>query len=103
MRGRSGVSLGRFAKDLKQEIKDDNVSNGAAALAYYLMLSIFPAAIFGLTLLPYLPIPNLEQAMMDLLRQAMPADAANLFTGIVQQVTSTRSGGLLSVGLLATI
>ncbi|MBI5544847.1 MAG: YihY/virulence factor BrkB family protein [Deltaproteobacteria bacterium] len=98
-----GVSWKRFAKDLKGEISDDNVSNGAAALAYYLMLSVFPAAIFLLSLLPYLPIPNVDTALMDLLRQALPGEAASLFTGVVQQVTSQRRGGLLSVGLLLTL
>ena len=67
------------------------------------MLAIFPAAIFGLSLLPYLPIPDLEGAIMDLLGEALPAEAANLFTDTVQNVASRRQGGLLSFGLLATL
>ena len=97
------VSWKQFLKDLYREISDDNVFNGAAALAYYLMLAIFPAAIFLLTLLPYLPVPNLSEAVMDLLRQAMPGEAANLFAGVVQNVTTQRRGGLLSFGLLFTL
>ena len=98
-----GVSWKQIGKDLVNEISEDNVFNGAAALAYYLMLSIFPAAIFLLTLLPYLPVPHLEQAIMDLLNQALPGEAANLFTGVVKDVTSQQRGGLLSFGLLFTI
>lgn len=93
----------RFVTDLYSEIEDDNVFNGAAALAYYWMLAIFPAAIFLLSLLPFLPVPNLEDAIMDLLRQAMPQEAATLFTNVVSEVTSTTSGGLLSFGLLFTL
>jgi membrane protein len=93
----------RFSMDLKNEIKDDNVSNGAAALAYYWMLAIFPAMIALLSLLPYLPIPNLQQSIMDLLGQLLPGDASKMFTGTVQEVVSQRKGGLLSVGLLLTI
>jgi hypothetical protein len=51
----------RVLGDLWREIQDDNVSNGAAALAYFLMLAVFPAAIFLLSLLPYLPVPHLDQ------------------------------------------
>jgi membrane protein len=93
----------RFSADLKNEIKNDNVSNGAAALAYYWMLAIFPAMIALLSLLPYLPIPNLQQSVMDLLGQLLPGDASKMFTGTVQEVVSHRKGGLLSVGLLVTI
>ncbi len=99
----AGVSWKQFAKDLRKEIKEDNVSNGAAALAYYLMLAIFPAAIFALSLIPYLPIQNVDRAIMDLLRQALPAQSADLFTGVVQQVTSQRRGGLLSFGAVAAL
>jgi membrane protein len=93
----------RFSTDLKNEIKNDNVSNGAAALAYYWMLAIFPAMIALLSLLPYLPIPNLQQSIMDLLGQLLPGDASKMFSGTVQEVVSQRKGGLLSVGLLLTI
>jgi membrane protein len=96
-------SATQFARDLASEIRDDNVANGAAALAFYLMLALFPAAIFLLSLLPYLPIPHLEQAIMDLLRQVLPGDAAQLFASTVRSVVSTRRGGLLSVGFLATL
>lgn len=99
----AGVSWGRFAKDLKKEISEDNVSNGAAALAYYLMLAIFPAAIFGLSLIAYLPIPNLNSAIMDLLRQTLPPDSAQMFAGVVQQTVEQRRGGLLSVGFVLTL
>jgi membrane protein len=90
-------------KDLNQQISDDNVYNGAAALAYYLTLAIFPALIAVLSLLPYLPIPNLDQAIMDLLQQALPQEAAALLEDTVGSIVSERQGGLLSFGFLATL
>src|SRR3954453_5988303 len=98
-----GVPARRFFSDLRNEIKEDNVFNGAAALAYYSMFAIFPAMIFLLSLLPYLPIPNLDRAIMDFLGQALPGTASDLFTGVVRQITSKNHGGLLSVGALLTI
>jgi membrane protein len=93
----------RFFNDLYQEIQEDNVFTGAAALAYYWMLSIFPFAIFLLSLLPYLPIANLREAIMELLQQALPGEAAEVFTGVVDDVVSDTRGGLLSFGLLFTL
>jgi membrane protein len=98
-----GVAWKRFAKNLYLEISNHHIFNGAAALAYYLMLSIFPSAIFLLSLLPFLPVPHLQQAIMDLLGQALPQQSAQLFTGVVNDVVSNRSGGLLSFGLIFLI
>ncbi len=88
---------------LLKKIENDNVSNGAAALAHFFLLSIFPGLIFLLTLLPFLHISHMEQAIMDLLRQALPGDAANLFVNTVTEVTSQKNGGLLSFGALFSV
>lgn len=93
----------RFLRELWQEISEDDIFSGAAALAFYLTLAIFPAVIFVMALLPYLPVPQLDQAIMDLLRQALPGEAATMFVGVVEEVTSQPRGGLLSFGLLGAL
>ncbi|MEW5744798.1 MAG: YihY/virulence factor BrkB family protein [Nitrospirota bacterium] len=98
-----GVSPQQFLLQLKQEISDDNVFNGAAALGFYLTLALFPAMILLLTLIPYLPIRNVDKAIMDLLGQALPQEAFGMVSGVVNEVTSERRGGLLSFGILATL
>lgn len=93
----------QFAKELLREAKEDDISNGAAVLGFYLMLAIFPAMIFVMAVIPYLPIAHVDQAIMDLLRQALPRSAADMFTGVVEEVTSQPRGGLLSFGLAAAL
>jgi membrane protein len=97
------VGTRRFATDLWNEIEDDNVFNGAAALAYYLILSMFPAAIFLLSLLPYLPVAHLQQAIMDFLHQALPEQSAAMFQSIISGVVSQKQGGLLTFGLVLAL
>jgi membrane protein len=97
------ISSRQFARDLYKEISEDNIFNGAAALAYYLTLSIFPAFIVLMSVLPYLPIQNIDQAIMDVVGQALPQEAYALVEGVVTEVTGERRGGLLSFGLLATL
>lgn len=92
-----------FLKILWHEIQDDHVFNGAAALAYFLMLAIFPAAIFVLSLLHYFPIPHLQQAIVDLLNQVLPRQSATLLEETARQVVREKQGGLLTFGLLFTI
>lgn len=98
-----GIGVRQLAKDLRAKLKRDRVTNGAAALAFYWILALFPAAIFVLTLLPYLPVANLEQAIMDLLKQAMPGDAAGMFEQTVKNIVSNRKAGLLTFGFLFTL
>jgi membrane protein len=95
--------LKRLALDFWRKLKKDNVFNGAAALGFYLTLAIFPAMIVTMAAIPYLPIERVDQAIMDLLHQVMPGDAALVFTRVVADVTSKRRGGLLSFGLLAML
>ncbi len=89
-----------FSNHLWHEIQNDRVFTGAAALAYFLLLAIFPGAIFVLSLLPHLPIPHVQQAIMDLLRQVLPAQSATLFTETVRHLVSEKKGGLLTFGFV---
>jgi membrane protein len=98
-----GVSTKQFFRDLYKKMKDDNVFNGAAALAYYLTLALFPAIILLMTIIPYLPIDQVDQAIMDLLGQALPQEAYGMVEGVVKEVTANRQGGLLSFSLLGTL
>ena len=91
-----------FARDLWREIQDDHVLDGAAVLAYYFLLAVFPAVIFVLSLLPVLSIPHLQQAILDLLHQVLPEQSANLFEGTVRYVTSEGTEELLTFGLIFT-
>lgn len=85
-----------------REVQDDHVFNGAAALAYFFLLAIFPAAILLISILPSLPIPHLQQAVLDLLHQVLPEQSANLLEETVRQAASERANGLLTFGLALT-
>ena len=90
----------RVCRELWREIQKDQISNGAAALAFYMVLALFPLAIFGLSVLPYLQVENLEQAVLDLVNEALPRAAADMLTSTVRSVVSQRRSGLLSFGFL---
>ncbi|HEV2248144.1 MAG TPA: YihY/virulence factor BrkB family protein [Terriglobia bacterium] len=92
-----------FSKRVWREAQKDRVFTGAAALAYFLLLAVFPGAIFVLSLLPYLPIPHMQQAIMDLLHQILPAQSASLFGETVRNLVSDRKGGLLTFGFVFTL
>lgn len=98
-----GVPWKRFLRDLYSKISSDNVFNGGAALGFFLTLAIFPAMVAVMAVLPYLPIDRVDMAIMDLLRQTLPSDAADMFEKVVKEVTSERRGGVLSLGIAAAL
>lgn len=98
-----GVSIVQLLRELNTKVRDDTLFNGAAALGFYLMLALFPALILVMSAIPYLPIPRVDQAIMDLLDQLLPGQAYALVEEVVTQVVADRRGGLLSFGALGTL
>ncbi len=92
-----------FALKLWCEVQDDHLVDGAAVLAFFFLLAVFPAAIFVLSLLPFLSIPHLQQALVDLLHQILPAQSADFFDGPLRYVASGGKKGLLTFGLVFTL
>jgi membrane protein len=92
-----------FAEDLWRKILDDNILDGAAVLAYFFLLAVFPAALFVLSLLPSLSIPHIQQAILDLLHQILPQQSADLFEVTVRYVASKAGPRLFTFGLIFTL
>ncbi|WP_233505442.1 YihY/virulence factor BrkB family protein [Sporosarcina sp. BI001-red] len=90
-----------FMKELILRIKTVDVSGLGAELSYFFLFSMFPLLIFLFTLLPYM---NLDQAEVILfIKDYAPAEVASMISDILEQVLANKNGGLLSVGILATL
>ncbi|ARK21083.1 YihY/virulence factor BrkB family protein [Sporosarcina sp. P26b] len=90
-----------FFKQLIIRVKELDISAAGSQLAFFFLLSLFPLLIFLFTLLPYL---QLDQSQIFLfIREYAPESTASLIEGTLSEVLDNKSGGLLSVGILATI
>lgn len=94
---------GDFLRRLYRELGYDDVMGMAAQIAFYLMLSLFPFLLFLLSLVSFLPIPNLQAETMAALAESLPAESYRLVSDIVQSVLSTRRQELLGFGLVASL
>lgn len=91
------------AKRLKQDVKDDRVSLVAAGVAFFAMLSLFPAMIaaislYGLVVQDTSTVTQQIQGMTEIL----PEQAAGLISEQLTRIAST-SDGSLSVGLAISV
>jgi len=75
----------------------------AAALAYYFVLSLFPALILLSAVVAYLPVPDLFDQALALLAHFLPADAMGLVRSVLADVISPNKGTFLSLGILGTL
>jgi membrane protein len=75
----------------------------AAALAYYFVLSLFPALIFLSAVVAYLPVPDLFNQALALLARFLPPDAMGLVHRVLADVMSPNKGTFLSLGILGTL
>jgi membrane protein len=78
-----------------------SVMQGAAEMAYYLLLSLIPLLLVVANIIPLLPIETSE--VMNIITDAFPQDVAQIIMPIVSQYLESGSGGAISIGLIASI
>lgn len=90
-----------FIKELITRIGKVDVTGLASQLAFFFLLSLFPLLIFIFTLLPFL---NLDQGQIFMyISEYAPASVAKLLEETLGEILTSRNGGLLSFGVIATI
>jgi membrane protein len=85
-------------KRVVSEFKGDNLTDWAAALTYYAVLSIFPAFIAMISILGLVVDPaTITRVVTDIVAQLGPADAVNTFKGPIEQISSNQSTALFGL------
>jgi membrane protein len=67
------------------------------------MLAVFPGTIFLFTLIPYIPIHNLEVLIMDFLKNLMPSGLYDNVSHTIQEIISRPRPDILSFGFVLAI
>jgi len=80
-----------------------NISNRASAIAYNFLMAIFPTILVVFTLIPFVPLPNFQNMLLDLIAQFVPAQAWETVRSTVEDIITRPRGGLLSLGFLLTL
>ena len=75
----------------------------AAALAYYFVLSFFPALILLSAAVAFLPVPDLFDQALNTMGQFLPADSMGLVRRVLADVITPNKGAFLSLGILVTL
>lgn len=84
-------------------IKKSSLISRANALSFSFLLAIFPAILFLFTLIPYIPIKNLETMIMEAIQNALPAHSFNTIEQTISEIVNHHNEGLLSLGFFVSI
>ncbi|EKF50599.1 YihY/virulence factor BrkB family protein [Lactococcus garvieae] len=93
------VSTWQPLKDFINFYKSSELSLSSIAVAYYLLLSIFPLLLILANLLPFLNLDT--DLILDVLQDQVPPQIYEMSVGFIRNILENPSTGLLSVSVLA--
>ncbi len=97
------VSWSALAKRTYNEALADNCLGLAAQLAYYFFLALFPALLFVVALISFIPVQGLLDALTGMLGRVAPDEVLRLIQGQIVKIAQDKDGGLLTLGMFGTI
>jgi membrane protein len=83
-----------IAKRTAKEVKQDQVPLLGAGVAFYILLSLFPAIIAGVSLYGLVADPQTVRDQIDRLAQRLSPETAKLVGDQIEQITSGAGGAL---------
>jgi membrane protein len=94
------VPLLIFLAILFKKLNNDDINVRAKSITYDFFLSIFPGIIFLFTLIPYIPIANLDKQILSALADFLPASIFASVESTLTDIIAIPRKGLLSFGFL---
>lgn len=82
------------------EIRRDRITVRAGAISFNFLLALFPSIIFLFTLIPYIPVQDLDRYLLNTLHEVLPESGFQFLESTITDIISIKRGGLLSFGFL---
>lgn len=99
--GFEGIPLYDVLKHFGQETKSRGLGDRARAISFNFLLAIPPFFIFLFTLVPYIPVQNIEPTLYDLAEDLTPNyNTYMIVRGMIHDFLYTHRNGLLSIAFL---
>lgn len=102
-RGFDGVSILHVIKFFFSGLKNGFFAVRASAIAFNFALAIFPTMLFLFTLIPFIPVENLQQELFNLIKDFLPQNAFQYFESTLISVVMVKKIGVFSIGALASL
>ncbi|GIS08064.1 MAG: hypothetical protein CM15mP112_01760 [Flavobacteriales bacterium] len=84
-------------------VKQGAITTRASSLAFNFFLAFFPSIIVLFTLIPYIPIVDLQETLMELISTILPPNTNEIAFSTIYDIINNPRSGLLSIGFILTI
>jgi membrane protein len=101
--GFKGIALYDVGQFFFRGMKKSSISLRANAISYSFIIAFVPAVLFLFTLIPYIPIANLEESIMNTLQEIIPKEAYVLLRSTIEDIITNQQTGLLSISFLISL
>ncbi len=102
--GFEGFRLYDVMKVFFKNVEKAQINDRAGSISFFFLLALPPTCIFLFTLLPYVPLENLENTIYLFVRDITPNQRTyNILHGIIYDFLHTQRTGLLSFSFLLAI
>lgn len=98
-----GASLYDLIDQFAAQMVHSSISINASAMAFNFFLAIFPGLIFIFSLIPYIPIDNLERQIDLWITKVLPSVSAQLISSVLKALFMGKGIGLASIAFLVVI
>lgn len=85
------------------EVWADDCLNLAAQLAYYFFLALFPALLFLVAIVSFIPVEGLLEMVTSTLSRVAPGEVITIIQEQIVKIADSENGGLLTLGMLGTV
>lgn len=97
------IPWSEVVKRTVKEIGDDNCLGLAAQLAFYFLMALFPALLFLVALIGYLPVENALSELLAALGTVAPQELVRLLRGQLAEIADGSQASLLTLGIVGAI
>lgn len=101
--GFDGVPVYYIVGYFLNELRLDLLVTRAKAIAFTFFLALFPSILFFVSLIPFIPITNVQGNLLEVLQEIVPYSASNLMKTIIADISNKPRGGAISIGLFLAL
>jgi membrane protein len=101
--GFDGLPLYDVTRFFIKGLWEGYLGSRASSISFNFFLAIFPSLLFLFTIIPFIPIQNFQQTLLDLIHDFVPETTYETIRETVEDIVIRPRGGLLSIGFLLTL
>ena len=101
--GFAGMSIFAVVKFIAESFQKSSYAIRSSAIAFKFFLALFPGILFFVSLIPFVPIDNFQDNLLDEIDAFTPDNIFFIIESTIDDLVTTKHHFILSIGILMTL